>query len=184
MNPPEGDSSVLELTEPSDAPSSANPPKTEPTDLSANALKKLAKAKEKEERKAAKRQEQEQQQKQQQDAAVDFAKDNYGALPESHQLQAKDIIAMDEISPGATVTFHARVQNIRSQTAKLCFLLLRDGFHTIQAVVAAGPESDNVSRQMVKWTASVNPESCACCGSSSSPSFSSGSKADSSCIGN
>ncbi|KAI9669541.1 MAG: hypothetical protein M1817_004660 [Caeruleum heppii] len=159
MDSAKADTPILELTDPKASSSSANPSKPETSELSANALKKLIKAKEKEERKVAKQKEQEQRQQQQQEAAVDFAKDNYGSLPASQELQAQDMIDLQDVAPGTTVTTHARVQNIRSQTAKLCFLLLRNNFHTIQAVVAAGPESDKVSRQMVKWTASLNPES-------------------------
>ncbi|KAI9843171.1 MAG: hypothetical protein M1838_002746, partial [Thelocarpon superellum] len=130
-----------------------------PTEPSPSALKKLAKAKEKEEKKAAKRKEldERQRQQQQQAAADDFAKDNYGRLPE---VRPSTIVDLSDLVVDSTVTVQTSVQNIRSQTAKLCFLLLRQSpFSTIQAVVAAGDDSSSVSRPMVKWVASLNSES-------------------------
>ena len=154
----------MDLTSSEDAPPSSTKAagsSEPPAEPSASALKKAAKAREKEEKKAAKRREieEKQQQEQQTAAANDFAKDNYGELPAIHGLQAADIISMRQLTANAKVTIHARVQNIRSQTAKLCFLLLRDGFATVQAVVAAGDESTFVSRQMVKWVSSLSAES-------------------------
>ena len=131
------------------------PPAKEP---SANALKKLAKAKEKEEKKAAKKKEQEEKQKQQEAGTEDFAKENYGDLPEPRP-EPVNLKRLVDVSADEEVTVQARVQNTRAQTGKLVFLLLRQGFSTIQAVVAAGDESSQVSRQMTKWTASLNLES-------------------------
>ncbi|KAI9808786.1 MAG: hypothetical protein M1825_003939 [Sarcosagium campestre] len=131
---------------------------SESKEPSASALKKLAKAKEKEEKKAAKKREVEQrQQQQQQAAAVDFAQENYGPLPAADK-RASQIDSLENVSEDAVITVQARVQNIRAQTAKLVFLLLREGRFTIQAVVAAGDEKSSVSRQMAKWTASLNAE--------------------------
>lgn len=147
--------------------SAADSPKAtdgEVGELSPSALKKLAKAKEKEEKKLAKKRELEEKQKlqAQSSAASDFAKHNYGDLPANRGLTVADIIDLPDISKaseGTVVIFQARVQNIRSQTAKLCFLLLRRGSSTIQAVVAAEEDRGNVSRQMVKWVSTLNPES-------------------------
>ncbi|KAI9800976.1 MAG: aspartate--tRNA ligase dps1 [Phylliscum demangeonii] len=127
---------------------------------SASALKKLAKAKEKEEKKAAKQRELELRQRQQEAGSVDFAKENYGPLPEPRP-QAVTILGLEQLTANETtpVTVQARIQNTRAQSAKLAFLLLRQGFATIQAVVAAGEESEQVSRQMVKWVSSVSAES-------------------------
>ena len=128
------------------------------TELSTNALKKLAKAKEKEEKKAAKKREQEQKQKEQETNTPDFAKDSYGDIPEPRQ-QPTNFKRLNSISSEEEVTVQARLQNTRAQTAKLVFLLLREGFSSLQAVVAAGDEAQQVSRQMAKWVASLNTES-------------------------
>ncbi|KAI9817704.1 MAG: hypothetical protein M1832_004598 [Thelocarpon impressellum] len=154
----------MDLKSSEGAPSGPSPAANaggEAKEPSASALKKAAKAREKEQKKASKRREQEekQQQEQQNAAAADFAKDNYGDLRGTREKTASDIISMPALAANAAVTIQARVQNIRSQTAKLCFLLLREGFSTIQAVVAAGDETSSVSRQMVKWVASLNAES-------------------------
>jgi len=57
---------------------------------------------------------------------------------------------------GSKVLVRARVANARSQSAKLAFLNLRDRLDSIQAVVAA---SETLSRQMVKFAASISAES-------------------------
>ena len=152
-----GSTPVAEQSTPAskDAPSDSAPPVKEP---SANALKKLAKAKEKEEKKAAKKKEQDEKQKQQEAGTEDFAKENYGDLPDPRP-QPVNLKLLVDVSADEEVTVQARVQNARVQTGKLVFLLLRQGFSTIQAVVAAGDESSQVSRQMTKWTASLNLES-------------------------
>lgn len=49
-----------------------------------------------------------------------------------------------------------RVTNARSQSAKLAFINLRDGHHSVQAVIAA---SDTLSRQMVKFASTIPNES-------------------------
>lgn len=126
-------------------------------ELSVNAQKKLAKAKEKEEKKAAKKREQEERQREQEANVVDFAKENYGSIPEPRP-QFVAITDLEDLSAEKDVTVQVRIQNTRAQAAKLVFLLLRQGFSTIQAVVAAGNEAEGVSRQMVKWVASLNSE--------------------------
>ena len=128
------------------------------TELSTNALKKLAKSKEKEEKKAAKKREQEQKLKEQETNTPDFARDNYGDIPEPRS-RPTNLKGLNDISAEEEVAVQARLQNTRAQTAKLVFLLLREGFSTLQAVVAAGDEAQQVSRQMAKWVASLNIES-------------------------
>jgi aspartyl/asparaginyl-tRNA synthetase len=61
-----------------------------------------------------------------------------------------------EIADGTEVATRTRVTNARSQSAKLAFLNLRDGHESIQAVVAV---SDTLSRQMVKFAATIPAES-------------------------
>lgn len=65
-------------------------------------------------------------------------------------------IAKDESSADANVVFRAVVENARNQSAKLSFLVFRQGLNTIQAVVAA---SDSLSRQMVKFSGTIPAES-------------------------
>ena len=57
---------------------------------------------------------------------------------------------------GPAVVFRAIVENARVQSAKLAFIVFRQGLSTIQAVVAA---SDTLSRQMVKFAGSIPAES-------------------------
>ncbi|KAH7381658.1 aspartyl-tRNA synthetase-like protein [Pyrenochaeta sp. MPI-SDFR-AT-0127] len=54
------------------------------------------------------------------------------------------------------ITFRCWVGNARVQSAKLAFLTLRQGLHTVQAVVAV---SETLSKQMVKFCGSVSTES-------------------------
>lgn len=69
--------------------------------------------------------------------------------------QYKDTSSIEQ-SGGPTVVFRATVDNARNQSAKLSFLMLRQGTATIQAVVA---QSDSLSKQMVKFCGSVPSES-------------------------
>ncbi|KAH0563295.1 hypothetical protein GP486_002135 [Trichoglossum hirsutum] len=132
--------------------------------LSKNALKKLAKDREKAE-KAAKRAALEEQQRRDREAtSVDNAKANYGKLPmiRSTERTAVRRVLLNTLTPeshgGTTIVFRSRVQNARVQSAKLAFLVLRQQTTTIQTVVAANAEG-TVSRQMVKWAGSINSES-------------------------
>lgn len=54
------------------------------------------------------------------------------------------------------ICFRAVVENARNQSAKLSFLVFKQGLNTIQSVVAA---SDKLSRQMVKFSGSIPAES-------------------------
>ncbi|KAK4994881.1 hypothetical protein LTR66_005180 [Elasticomyces elasticus] len=137
---------------------------------SKNALKKAAKDKEKAE-KAAKRKAAEDAQRKESEAS-DISSDDYGhvplvGLPSSTPAEVPwvrlseiaseftDTTPMDE-SGGPHVIFQAVAENARVQSAKLAFLVFRQGQDTIQAVVAA---SDTLSRQMVKFAGSMSAES-------------------------
>lgn len=105
------------------------------------------------------------QQKAERDAAnVDNAKDNYGVLPlvQSSERPGTKRIQIASLEggqqEGSEVVFRARAHNARAQGAKMCFLVLRQQQHTIQAVIAAS-EDGAVSKQMVKWSAGINIES-------------------------
>ncbi|KAL1301609.1 hypothetical protein AAFC00_005838 [Neodothiora populina] len=137
---------------------------------SKNALKKAAKEKEKAE-KAAKRAAAEAARKTAQESE-DVSKEDYGELPMIGSTeyvpsgiprvnlaeiaeQYKDTTSMDEAG-GPDVCFRAVVDNARNQSAKLSFLVFRQGMATIQSVVAA---SDKLSRQMVKFAGGIPAES-------------------------
>ena len=127
---------------------------------SKSALKKAAKEKEKAE-KAAKREQQEREDKERA-AANDTASHLYGRLNyEKPPPFADKFIDLGEVrgeEEGSRVTFEARVGNARVQSAKLGFLVLRDGFDSIQVVVAEGG-GQGISRQMIKWCGGLNTES-------------------------
>ncbi|KAK3702122.1 hypothetical protein LTR37_015097 [Vermiconidia calcicola] len=132
---------------------------------SKSALKKAAKEKEKAE-KAAKRKEVEDAQKKESEAN-DVSAHDYGELPmigsepyvpradTAKRIQLAELVKKEDVS-GQEVTFRAIVENARNQSAKLAFLVFRQGFNSIQAVVAA---SDVLSRQMVKFSGSIPAES-------------------------
>ncbi|WPH01611.1 aspartate--trna ligase, cytoplasmic [Acrodontium crateriforme] len=136
---------------------------------SKNELKKLAKEKAKAE-KAAKIKAEEEARKKEADAN-DVSKADYGELPmlgsqpytapetkvERVSLaQLADKYSTTEPDENADIVFRAEVENARNQSAKLAFLVFRQGLSTIQAVVAA---SDTLSRQMVKFSGSIPSES-------------------------
>lgn len=132
------------------------------TGPSKSELKKLAKAAEKEKRaaeKAAKQQELAAQQKAQAD--MDCATNFYGALPlnqsQSRPRRPRDKIADLSSRVGEIVVLRARVQTSRAQGNKMVFLNLRQTTDTVQALLTVTPEK--VSKQMVKWTASLADES-------------------------
>ena len=123
---------------------------------SKNALKKAAKEKEKAE-KAAKRQQQEREDKEKADRE-DTAKAFYGPIsdtPSGTVCELQELIGADE---NKRVTFEARIHNARMQSAKLGFLVVKDGEHSIQVVVAEGG-GQGISRQMIKWCGALNTES-------------------------
>ena len=136
--------------------------------LSKKALKKLLKEKEK----AAKKAEREAQLAKEKaareaEAANDPAKENYGKLPlinsSTRNADEKRILFKDlsVANDGETVTFRARVHKTRQQGATMVFLTLRQQSELIQALLKTNKDTDAtaVSKQMVKWTGSINLES-------------------------
>ena len=127
---------------------------------SKSALKKAAKEKEKAE-KAAKREQQEREEREKA-AANDTASHLYGRLnyedPPPFAEKFLDLGDFEGVGEDTRVTFEARVGNARVQSAKLGFLVLRDGFDSIQVVVAEGGEH-GISRLMIKWCGGLNTES-------------------------
>ncbi|KAL2419685.1 Aspartate-tRNA ligase, cytoplasmic [Exophiala dermatitidis] len=126
---------------------------------SKNALKKAQKEAEKAAKKAAaKKADEEKRAAQQAQAAEDTAKDKYGDLPKDEApVEITHLKKLGEEHVDKAVTVITRIHNSRSQSAKLAFLMLRQQGKTIQAVVAATSEA--VSRQMVKWSVSLNVNS-------------------------
>ena len=130
---------------------------------SKNALKKMAKEKEKAE-KAAKRREQEQQEKARIEAN-DTSKHLYGSLPTSPDSPANlpaqvftELAQLYHAREDQEVTVDARIHNARVQSSKLAFIVLREEAHTIQVVIAEGG-LNHISRQMVKWCGGISSES-------------------------
>lgn len=122
--------------------------------LSKNALKKRKKDLEKLQKK-----QQQLQQAQAAQAAIDqddYAKDNYGVLP-LNQSQSRPRIQRTRIADlnlkleGQRVTMRARLQTTRSTGGKQCFMVLRELYDTVQAVLAVDKEQQAVSKQMVKF---------------------------------
>jgi aspartyl/asparaginyl-tRNA synthetase len=120
---------------------------------SKNALKKAAKEKAKAE-KAAQRAAQEKAAAAAASQAPDTAKDLYGTLPDSADIaDIVDLAKLSEEHYDKEVTVVARADNVRAQSAKLSFLMLRQQGKKVQAVVAA---AEPISRQMVKWIGGIN----------------------------
>ena len=100
-------------------------------------------------------------------AANDISKDDYGELamlgsqpymPSAEKVNRISLadLAGQEDAAGKEVVFRASVENARVQSAKLAFLVFRQGLASIQAVVAA---SDTLSREMAKFSGSIPSES-------------------------
>ncbi|EJD51901.1 aspartate-tRNA ligase [Auricularia subglabra TFB-10046 SS5] len=93
---------------------------------------------------------------------VDFAREFYGELPlnQSQERPRRERISIATLTPndeGKTVLFRARINTSRAQGANMVFLNLRQKTASIQGLIIAKPEK--VSKQMVKWAASLLPES-------------------------
>ena len=91
----------------------------------------------------------------------DFAKEFYGQFP-LNQSQSRPRRPRDQITSlpsrvGETVLLRARVQTSRAQGNKMVFLNLRQQTESVQALLIATPEK--VSKQMIKWAASLADES-------------------------
>ncbi|KAJ9630938.1 hypothetical protein H2203_001466 [Taxawa tesnikishii (nom. ined.)] len=164
------DENALEGNQAQSIPPAENLPERPKEDAPTSELKKMAKAKEKAEKQARLKAEEEARKKQEE--ANDISKEDYGILPTLGAQQYEstgdkwadlaevakkysETSSMDE-SGGDTIIFRARVVNVRPQSAKLAFPMFKQGFDTIQAVVAA---SETLSRQMVKFTTTIPNES-------------------------
>ncbi|KRX07450.1 Nucleic acid-binding, OB-fold [Pseudocohnilembus persalinus] len=121
-------------------------------------LKKLEKQRQKEE--AEKKRLEEERQKEQEEIKNDPFNKNYGDLP-LIQSQSKtdrkwtEIKDINESLEGQTVLVRARLHNIRK--GKFAFLVLRQNYSSIQAIVAAN--EDYISKTMVKFVGKVPCES-------------------------
>jgi len=71
-------------------------------------------------------------------------------------IQRRELYQLGDTKDGEEVAIRATVRTARSQSAKLAFLLLEHDRATIQAVIAA---SDTISRQFVKFAASLSGQS-------------------------
>ena len=95
----------------------------------------------------------------------DPAKDNYGNRQTTtsafdQDAEEVEIRSLNETYSGKTVVVRAWLQNCRAQSAKMGFVELRRGGNwNIQGVIIASEEEPVVSRRMVKWVTSINPES-------------------------
>lgn len=91
----------------------------------------------------------------------DKAKDNYGDRDIVTLAAAK--VPLKQYSDehlGKSVKLRAWVQNSRMQGAKMCFVELRElADWSIQGVIAASPDGEPVSKQMVKWVGAISLES-------------------------
>jgi aspartyl/asparaginyl-tRNA synthetase len=92
----------------------------------------------------------------------DYAAAHYGKLP-LHQSQSRpnhkrtDIATLSAKNDSEHVFLRARIQTSRLQSNKMAFLSLRQRTDTIQAMLAVNDKQ--VSKQMVKWAASLSDES-------------------------
>ena len=125
--------------------------------LSKKALKKA----EKEAQKKAKKEEQEKKNPQNDQDEDDSCKDNYGDLPliQSQDVTDRKWVPVGEINDslaGQTILVRARLHSSRVK-GKLGFLVLREKFSDIQAVIAEA--EGKVSKKMIKWVAGISKES-------------------------
>jgi aspartyl/asparaginyl-tRNA synthetase len=137
--------------------------RTDGKSLSKSALKKLQKEKEKAEKAAARMAQEDAARAAREAANVDQAIDNYGkqavynpvSPPNLTYTKLSKTSAADH---GKEVVFWASVQNTRAQGAKMAFLVLRQGMDSIQGLITI-TQDGSISKQMVKWAASINMES-------------------------
>ncbi|KAG1870036.1 hypothetical protein F4604DRAFT_1773243 [Suillus subluteus] len=131
--------------------------------LTKSALKKKAKEEEKARQKAEKAAKaKEAEQVREAAEGLDYAAAHYGKLP-LHQSQSRpnrkrtDIATLSAKNDSEHVLLRARIQTSRLQSNKMAFLSLRQRTDTIQAMLAVNDKQ--VSKQMVKWAASLSDES-------------------------
>ncbi|KAI0078929.1 aspartate-tRNA ligase [Panus rudis PR-1116 ss-1] len=134
----------------------------EPKGPSKNELKKRAKEAEKAKKAAEKAARQAELEAQKAAADVDYATEFYGKLPlnQSQTRPRRSRVQIASLNPnqdGETVLLRARVQTSRAQGNKMVFLNLRQRTDSVQALLTVTPEK--VSKQMVKWAASLQDES-------------------------
>ncbi|KAG0708921.1 hypothetical protein DFH29DRAFT_889706 [Suillus ampliporus] len=92
----------------------------------------------------------------------DYAAAHYGKLP-LHQSQSRpnrkrtDIATLSAKNDSEQVLIRARIQTSRLQGNRMVFLNLRQRTDTIQAMLSVNDKQ--VSKQMVKWAASLSDES-------------------------
>ncbi|KAF7495681.1 Aspartate--tRNA ligase [Sarcoptes scabiei] len=127
---------------------------------SKNALKKEAKKAEKAAKKAeAQKQSNEQQTKPDEDQ--DCAKNFYGLMPlirSTERLSLRNVVSVDKLDEsfaGQLVWLRGRLHTSRA-VGKQCFFILRQRENTIQCLLSV---NENVSKQMIRFTASINKES-------------------------
>jgi aspartyl-tRNA synthetase len=92
----------------------------------------------------------------------DFATEFYGKLPlnQSQTRPKRPRTQIATLSPALKdqhVLLRARIQTSRAQGNKMCFLSLRQRTDTVQALVSVA--ECKISKQMVKWVASLQDES-------------------------
>jgi aspartyl-tRNA synthetase len=90
----------------------------------------------------------------------DVSMEDYGVLPtiQSREKTGRKWLRLKELTKdlvGQKVLVRGRVHNTRG-TGKQCFIVIRQRWHTVQAIVAVG---DQVSKQMVKFATDLNKES-------------------------
>jgi len=126
--------------------------------LSKKALKKLEEEKKKAERKAQTAAKQQEAAKQ--EAANDVSAGNYGNM---EPIQSKtrpgrvftNVGELDETKATQSVLIRGRIHASRGK-GNLCFLVVRQRLHSVQAVIAKG---DKISKQMVAFAAGIPKES-------------------------
>ena len=135
--------------------------------LSKKAMKKYLKEQEKLKKKAerAAQLEKEKLERERANKLSDTASSHYGKLPliQSSTRTNEKRIKFHELNSatdvGTEVCFRARVHNTRQQGATLTFLTFRQQSELIQGLVKVNKEDGSVSKQMVKWSGSLNLES-------------------------
>ncbi|KAJ1680424.1 aspartate--tRNA ligase dps1 [Spiromyces aspiralis] len=134
--------------------------------LSKKALKKLEKEREKERKR--KEREAKEEAERLAEIANDFAKNNYGDFaPDGRGKTIKDagftttkwttVKDLNSSLEGQTVRIYARLQDARATGSSMCFMVLREGTVTVQALVVANDET--VSKVMVKFVKNIATES-------------------------
>ncbi|KAI1797828.1 aspartate-tRNA ligase [Ganoderma leucocontextum] len=133
-----------------------------PKGPSKNELKKRAKEEEKARKAAEKAAKQAELEAHKAAAEVDFATEFYGKLPlnQSQSRPGRKRTPVASLAPnldGQTVLVRARVQASRAQGSKMVFLNLRQRTDSVQALLVLA--QGKISKQMVKWAASLQTES-------------------------